>query len=552
MQFLYLLIIVLGSVAVLTTVSACPADCVCRRDSVNCLPGLTGWPYGFTSIITSLSLSGLPSKHNTLHHIQRQPNLLALVNLTRLVITYSKVTVIDDKAFAGLNKLTVLSLADNELRSLNENTFRGLPSLITLDLSGNQNCQFTKTVFSPINDIEELNLGDMNITMLPADIFSELNNLKVLKLYSNRLKTITPKIFEPLSLLESLDLSENLLRDLPHTLKPMLNRLRGLHLSDNPWECTCQLYWFHELKKEFLINTLNGGEVICHSPDTIKYTAFVNVLYNEFLCRPPKILHCYNNRYELDVNHTLVVSCEFEGSPVPEIKWIQPGGKEFTSAVKTDGQHFVFENGTLIIKGISIEDDGQWIFLISNGTAYDMAYVTVKVVTPITSTFSTSSALTLSVKTIEKPTLSSKLAPLLTTGSDLPTSPLPKLNLLSALTSAIPTSVTQDLITGTTNLLSVIHLSTKTSSSTSRPASPSAPQTLISAQSTSSALQTSAVPPATRRAAKSTNTPTKTAAFSTKLPVSATHPPLPLQLALPAIPHKRYAGLILLDLISLD
>ena len=210
-QLFYHLITFFGTAATIRAVSSCPVNCTCRGLEVRCSPGLTGWPYGVTTIVTSLSLAGLPSKHNTLHHIQRQPDLLALVKLNRLVVTYSEITAVDDEALAGLSRSQFLSLADNELKSLNKNTFRGLPNLRTLDLSGNQNCQFNRTAFSLINDIKELNLGDMNITMLPVDIFSELNNLKVLKLYSNRLKTITFEMLENLSFLESLDISDNLL-----------------------------------------------------------------------------------------------------------------------------------------------------------------------------------------------------------------------------------------------------------------------------------------------------------------------------------------------------
>ena len=544
-QLFYLLITFFGIAATIRAVQSCPVNCMCRGSAVRCSPGLTGWPYGVTGTVTSLSLSGLPSNHNTLRHIQGQSDLLALVKLNRLVVTYSEITAIDDEAFAGLSSLQFLSLADNELKSLNKNTFRGLPNLRTLDLSGNQNCQFNRTAFSLINDITELNMGDMNITMLPVDIFSELNNLKVLKLYSNRLKTITFEILEQLSFLESLDISDNLLRGLPQTLKPMLNRLRGLHLSDNPWNCSCQLYWFRELKKEFLINTVNGGEVICLDPDTIKYTAFVNVPYSDL------VLRCDSNRYTIDLHHTLMVSCKFEGCPVPKVKWIQPGGKEFVRTVTADGQHSVMENGTLIIKRVSMADAGQWTFLIDNGTVNDIAYVTVEVVNTITNTLSASSGIKPFVETTEKSVLSTIFTPHSTTQTDEPTSSPPKSNVLSALTSANPMSVPQVLTKSTAKLLAMTHLSTKNSSATSLSTS-LASQSTRTSKSTSLALPTAVAPSTTMRTTVSVKPATITSSSRTKLPNWATHSPFSTQSTSPAMLHKIYAGLILLVLISLD
>ena len=249
-----------------------------------------------------------------------------MTQLKSLIVTYSEVNTIADGAFAGLNELRDLSIADNNLRSLNGFVFRGLPQLRTLDISGNHYCQFEKTLFTHIKSIEELNLGDMKISKLSPDIFSDLNNLRVLKLYSNHLKRLNASVLAPLLSLTTLDLSDNLFRDLPKTLKPKLNSLATLHLSNNPWSCHCQLYWFHDLKPEFLVSGRDGGEVVCNGPARVKYHAFINVPDTDFRCKPPKVLHCDSQLYRIDVHHNLSINCEFEGNPIPEVKWISPLG----------------------------------------------------------------------------------------------------------------------------------------------------------------------------------------------------------------------------------
>ena len=372
---------------------SCPTDCICRVGSVKCNPGQTAWPSGLDPTTTVLSLSGLPSKHNTLHHFQRS-NVQSVTQLITLIVTYSEVNTIDDGAFAVLNKLHELSIADNNLRSLNSSVFRGLPKLRTLDISGNHYCQFDKTLFTHIKSIEELNLGDMKISKLSPDIFSYLNNLRVLKLYSNHLKKLNASVLGPLTSLTTLDLNENLFRDLPKTLRPKLNSLTALHLSNNPWSCHCQLYWFHDLKPEFLVSGRDGGEVVCNGPARVKYHAFINVPAKDFRCKPPKVLNCDSQLFRIDVHHHLSINCEFEGNPIPKVKWTSPSGVSFIEAGTRSGKYSILDNGTLVINGLGKTDDGKWTFEVYNGTASDNVTVTVEVTGITTTTLSTPSTST--------------------------------------------------------------------------------------------------------------------------------------------------------------
>ena len=446
--------IVLFTLAVKTiNVVSCPSDCNCRSTSVKCNPGQTAWPFVLDQTTTVLSLSGLPSKHNTLHHIQ-QANVQQVTQLITLRVTYSEVNTIDDGAFAGLNELRELSIADNDLSSLNGGVSRGLTRLRTLDISGNHYCQFDKTLFTHIKSIEELNLGDMKISKLSPDIFAYLNNLRVLKLYSNHLKRLNASVLGPLTSLTMLDLSDNLFCDLPKTLKRKLNSLTTLYLSDNPWSCHCQLYWFHDLKPEFLVSGRDGGEVVCNGPARVKYHAFINVPNTDFKCKPPKGLHCDSQLYRIDVHHKLSINCEFEGNPIPEVKWTSPSGVSFLEAGTRSGQYSILDNGTLVINGVGKTDDGQWTFEVNNGTASDNVTVRVEVTGITTTTLSTPSSSTSTSTTIAFTTTTTTTSPTTTTTT----------------TTATPTTTSSTTITST-----VLPSTPTKKSSTSTITSPNTP-----------------------------------------------------------------------------
>ena len=479
----------------LTNVVSCPTNCFCAgqtQGSVRC-QGLSAWPSGLTNAVTSLSLSGLPTQRNTLNHIQ-QANFQTLTNLYTLIITYSEVRTIDDGAFAGLNNLRDLNLANNQLSSLNGENFRGLPKLRTLDVSGNRKCYFDKTLFVYLKDIEELNLGDMGISKLSTDIFSELNKLKVLKLYSNDLVQIKPAVLAPLALLETLDLNGNLLRELPKVMKQKLNSLKSLHLSQNPWECHCQMYWLRELKHEFLINGIEGGEVICNGPAKVRYQSYLHVPDDEFVCTPPKIIRCDQIKYSIDVHHTLTMHCDFEGNPIPDVKWVKPGGTEFVGTGTTHGQYTVLDNGTLVINGIDKPDDGQWTFQVFNGTASDSTTVTVEVTGITTTTLSTPSTSTTTT----------------TTTSTTTTTP-------TTTTKTTSTTTTKSTSTITTTATST---TTTTPTTTTKPTSSTKLTTITSSTRPSTTTQPSSKSYISSTSAVSSLTQTKTSISAPKTPVT--------------------------------
>lgn len=365
--------------------TACPSNCVCggqTQDSVTCQAGLRMVPFGLSGTVTFLSFSGKPSMHNHIPHIQ-QSDFQSLTNLYSLVISYSDIRTIDDKAFDGLNDLHDLSLANNALTSLTSEKLRGLPKLRTLDLSGNHNCSFDNTLFAHVKQIEELNLGEINISSLSSDIFSGLAGLKVLLLYSNNLKTIQTNVFRPLTLLESLDITGNSLHDLHKSLKPKFKSLRALHLSNNPWICDCRIFWFYELKTEYLANPFDGGTVVCDGPQELRYKAFVNIPAKA-VCASPKILGCDNTYFRTYVNQTLSVNCEFEGNPTPQIKWILPTGKELKNTGTTNERYTILNNGTLAINAVDRQDGGQWTFKVYIGNQSDIIRVSLEIMDPTT------------------------------------------------------------------------------------------------------------------------------------------------------------------------
>lgn len=132
----------------------------------------------------------------------------------------------------SLEKLEVLTIANNHLRGLTPRMFFLLSSLKTLDLSGNPireldpevlkdlpslrilrctNCELTRIrslVYKKILELEELDLRDNKIEILSAEEYIDLKYLKTLYLDGNRLFELRDSVFKGLGL-RYLGLSRN-------------------------------------------------------------------------------------------------------------------------------------------------------------------------------------------------------------------------------------------------------------------------------------------------------------------------------------------------------
>lgn len=343
----------------------CPATCRCRSNSVGermviCAVGSwPAFPSGFDDTINYRIVSGTPSNQSSItalgkHDFHSAPNLLSLE------VSYANVKTIENGAFSPLGNLRSLVISNNDVLSLAADTFTGLQQLRTLDISGNVRCQFDDEIFKNIPTIETLNMGNMNLRTIKQTIFRPLTKLKVLKLYLNNIKRVQEDFIDGFLFLETLDLNGNLLRGIPAEWKPKVQTMKQVHLSENPLQCNCQLLWLRELPMKFYSSRMDTSNVVCNGPDKLKYASFVNVPEWDFVCIPPKVVKCEHNSYSTELNNRVVISCEYEGDPIPEIKWTRPDGLEIDGKETIQNQYEITENGTLVIKSITMADDGPW------------------------------------------------------------------------------------------------------------------------------------------------------------------------------------------------
>ncbi|KAH3843805.1 hypothetical protein DPMN_117336 [Dreissena polymorpha] len=167
-----------------------------------------------------------------------------------------------------------------------------------------------------------------------------------------------------------------------------------VHLTENPLQCNCLLSWLREMPSHFVHSALDSSSVVCNGPQKLRYAPIVNVPDKYFLCIPPKVLRCKQTTYSVDINQPLSIFCEFDGDPVPEIKWTRPDGHEYNGRNTSTGAYEVTQNGTLIVDGVTMNDYGEWKVIAYNKTAPDELSVTVHVVTTTGSTLTMSNTTT--------------------------------------------------------------------------------------------------------------------------------------------------------------
>nr|KAF6436555.1 hypothetical protein HJG63_019287 [Rousettus aegyptiacus] len=133
-------------------------------------------------------------------------NLSALVDLR---LEWNSIWKIEEKAFWGLENLTLLNLVENKIQSLN-NSFEGLSNLETLLLSHNQITHIHKNAFIPLFKLKHLSLSRNLITN-----------------FSNILEAV-----QHLLHLEYLDLTTNSIISLDHSSRSLVS-LTQLSLQGN-------------------------------------------------------------------------------------------------------------------------------------------------------------------------------------------------------------------------------------------------------------------------------------------------------------------------------
>nr|XP_014342321.1 PREDICTED: reticulon-4 receptor [Latimeria chalumnae] len=270
-------------------VESCPAACMCYsepRTTVSCQQqGILNIPTGIPTQSQRIFLQ------NNKITLVRSTSFSFCYNLTVLLLFSNNISVIEPRAFHGLDKLEELDIADNvNLRSISPATFRSLTHLHTLNLHRCSLSELPVGLFQGLSSLQYLYLQDNTLQSLHDDIFVDLGNLTYLFLHGNKIKSLSENSFRGLGNLDRLLLHQNRIsvvhrrsfHDLGklvtlylfnnnltvltgETMDPLVS-LQYLRLNGNQWICDCRAQslwdWFKRFKG-------SSSDLECHVPATL-------------------------------------------------------------------------------------------------------------------------------------------------------------------------------------------------------------------------------------------------------------------------------------------
>lgn len=154
-------------------------------------------------------------------------NLSALVDLR---LEWNSIWKTEEKAFWGLENLTLLNLVENKIQSVN-NSFEGLSNLETLFLSHNQITHIHKNAFVPLFKLKHLSLSRKLITNFSniLEAVQHLLHLEYLDLTNNSIISLDHRSLVSLT---QLSLQGNKLMELTFSSLSLPN-LTTLDVSQN-------------------------------------------------------------------------------------------------------------------------------------------------------------------------------------------------------------------------------------------------------------------------------------------------------------------------------
>lgn len=155
--------------------------------------------------------------------------------LTQLYLQNNTLAVLAPGLFEGLDRLEVLDISQNELTStwINRDTFAGLVRLVVLNLGYNELTKIDQNVFHALYSLQILNLEHNAIESIANNAFSDLKNLHALTLSHNRLKSLEAYHLSDLYVLNQLFLESNLLTSVDDRAFENLTNLNDFSMNDN-------------------------------------------------------------------------------------------------------------------------------------------------------------------------------------------------------------------------------------------------------------------------------------------------------------------------------
>ncbi|XP_067105409.1 immunoglobulin superfamily containing leucine-rich repeat protein 2-like [Osmerus mordax] len=296
-------------------------------------------------------------------------------NVTTLSLSANRISLIEFGSFDNVTQVTSLWMANNEILSIEPGTLAHLIQLRNFDISHNRIVDFPWEDLQNLTALQLLKMNHNKMVSLPKHAFFNLNDLRSLRLNNNRFTTIAEGTFDGLM------------------------SLSHLQLYNNPFTCSCSMDWLRDWILKTTMTIPEQNSIVCATPEKLKGAIIVKL--PESKCMAPIVIITS----QPDIGNTtlydgavLMLTCETEGNPNPEIIWkihterhnvtLSLSTEEDDSAESAESREDTnisdnpikfFHNGTLIISPISKKDIGNYSCLVTNefGKAEDLVSVVI-------------------------------------------------------------------------------------------------------------------------------------------------------------------------------
>ncbi|GIY23183.1 hypothetical protein CDAR_56162 [Caerostris darwini] len=205
-------------------------------------------------------------------------NVLCLVDVQRVRLSFNRIKVLTSKGFAAVNQLKELRLDHNSISRAEESALHGLDKLRVLDLSSNQMVALPPLVLRNCEELVELYLQNNSISVLPPGLFTGLQQLLVLDLSRNEITShwLGSDTFADLIRVATLDASYNRLTQIDSTIFRSQYSLEVLHLDHNEIEVISD----HAFSSLYKLHTLllNNNRLTRVTPTMFSGLYIVNML----------------------------------------------------------------------------------------------------------------------------------------------------------------------------------------------------------------------------------------------------------------------------------
>ncbi|KAE8573499.1 toll-like receptor 6 [Halyomorpha halys] len=193
------------------------------------------------SMVTDRALAGL--RHLT-HFDLSNNKIVALPpelfrecadSIKEIYLRNNSISVLSPGLFANLNQLIALDLSRNQLTSawINSGTFSGLIRLVLLNLSYNKISKLDPSFFHDLYTLQILNLEHNSIEAILPDTFTPMNNLHTLVLSHNKISYLDAYALNGLYVLSLLSLDSNQLENIHAEAFKNCTSLQDLNLNGN-------------------------------------------------------------------------------------------------------------------------------------------------------------------------------------------------------------------------------------------------------------------------------------------------------------------------------